>query len=109
VFDAVWKTGELAISDPKTRTLKNPLPTIEDAAQYYSHVSGIAVSKFLAAAKSFSVDVQMRRADALVRAYRIDSTPSMVINGKYRISAQSAGGMKQMIELAKWLVAKETK
>jgi hypothetical protein len=31
------------------------------------------------------------------------------VNGKYRITGQSAGGMPQMIELAKWLVAKESK
>jgi thiol:disulfide interchange protein DsbA len=109
MFDAVWKTGELAISDPKTHALKNRLPTIEDAARYYNRVSGIAVDKFLAASKSFSVDVAMRRYDALVLAYHIDGTPSLVVNGKYRITGQSAGGMPQMIELAKWLVAKESK
>ena len=109
MFDAVWKTGELAISDPKTHALRNPMPTIEDAAKYYNHISGIPVDKFLAAAKSFSVDVQMRRDDALVMAYHIDGTPSLVVNGKYRISVQSAGGMKEMIEVAKWLVAKESK
>jgi protein dithiol oxidoreductase (disulfide-forming) len=109
MFDAVWKTGELAISDPKTHALRNPLPTIEDAARYYNRISGVAVDKFLSAAKSFSVDVQMRRADALATAYHIDSTPSLVVNGKYRISVQSAGGMKEMIEVAKWLVAKESK
>jgi thiol:disulfide interchange protein DsbA len=109
MFDAVWKTRELAISDPKTNTLKRPLPTIEDAARYYNHISGIAVDQFLAASKSFSVDVAMRRDDALILAYHIDSTPSLVVNGKYRITGQSAGGMQQMMELAKWLVAKESK
>ena len=109
VFDAVWKTGELAITDPKTNTLKNPLPTIEDAARYYNHISGIPVDKFLNAAKSFAVDTQMRRDDALIIAYHIDGTPSLIVNGKYRITGQSAGGMPQMIEVAKWLVAKESK
>jgi thiol:disulfide interchange protein DsbA len=108
MFDAVWKTGELAISDPKTHVLKNPLPTIEDAARYYNRISGIAVDQFLAASKSFSVDAAMRRSDALVLAYHIDGTPSLVVNGKYRITGESAGGMQQMIELAKWLVAKES-
>jgi thiol:disulfide interchange protein DsbA len=109
MFDAVWKTGELAITDLKTNTLKHPLPTIEDAARYYNHISGIAVDKFLAASKSFAVDVAMRRADALRVAYHVDSTPTLIVNGKYRITGQSAGGMPQMIELAKWLVAKESK
>ena len=109
MFDAVWKTGELAISDPKSHALKRPLPTIEDAARYYNRISGIAVDKFLNASKSFAVDVQMRRDDSLVLAYHIDGTPSLVVNGKYRITGQSAGGMTQMIELAKWLVKKESK
>jgi protein dithiol oxidoreductase (disulfide-forming) len=109
MFDAVWKTGELAVSDPNTHALKRPLPTIEDAAHYYNHISGIAVDKFLAMANSMPVDMAMRRADALVLAYHIDGTPSLIVNGKYRITGQSAGGMKQMIELTKWLVAKESK
>jgi len=109
MFDAVWKTGELAISDPKTQRLKNPLPTIEDAARYYNHISGVPVQKFLDAAKSFAVDTAMRRDDALIMAYHIDGTPSLVVNGKYRITGQSAGGMPQMIEVAKFLVAQESK
>ncbi len=109
MFDAVWKTGELAITDPNTHALKNPLPTIEDAAQFYHRVSGVAVDKFLQTAKSFAVDVQMRRADALILAYHIDSTPSMVVNGKYRVTIQSAGGMEPMIRVTQWLVARESK
>jgi thiol:disulfide interchange protein DsbA len=89
--------------------LKRPLPTIEDAARYYNRISGIAVDQFLAASKSFAVDVAMRRYDALIPAYHVDSTPTLIVNGKYRITGQSAGGMQQMIELAKWLVAKESK
>jgi protein dithiol oxidoreductase (disulfide-forming) len=109
MFDAVWKTGELATSDLITHALKNPLPTIEDAARYYNHISGIPVAKFLDAAKSFAVDTLMRRDDALVHDYHIDGTPSLVVNGKYRISVQSAVGLPQMIEVAKWLVEKESK
>jgi thiol:disulfide interchange protein DsbA len=109
MFDAVWKTGELAISDPKTHRIKNPLPTIEDVAKYYNHISGVPVQKFLDTAKSFAVDTAMRRDDALVLAYHIDGTPSLLVNGKYRITGQSAGGMQQMIEVAKYLVAQESK
>ena len=109
MFDAVWKTGELAISDLTTHTLKSPLPTIEDAAKFYNRISGIDIQKFLATSRSFSVEVEMRKYDRLIMTYHVDGTPTMIINGKYRISIQSAGGMKEMIELAKWLVAKESK
>jgi len=109
VFDAVWKTGELAISDPKTHQIKHPLPTIEDVAKYYNHISGVPVQKFVDTSKSFAVDTAMRRDDALVLSYHIDGTPSLVVNGKYRITVQSAGGTAQMIEVAKYLVAQESK
>jgi thiol:disulfide interchange protein DsbA len=109
IFDAVWKTGELAVSDPKTHVLKSPLPTIEDAARYYNHLSGVAVDQFVTTSRSFAVDVQMRRADRLITAYHVDSTPTLIVNGKYRISGQSAGGMQQMIDIARYLVAKESK
>jgi hypothetical protein len=31
-----------------------------------------------------------------------------VVNGKYRLDVQSAGGPDQVIELVKWLVARES-
>jgi protein dithiol oxidoreductase (disulfide-forming) len=110
MFDAVWKTGELAISDPKNTQLKSRLPTIEDAARFYNRISGIAADKFIAASNSFSVDVKMRTDDSLMVAYHADGTPTLIVNGKYRISVESAArSMPRMIEIAEWLVAKESK
>jgi thiol:disulfide interchange protein DsbA len=109
MFEAVWTTGELAITDPSTHTLKKTLPTIEDAARYYNQISAVPVDKFLETAKSFAVDTQMSRYDSLIYAYHVDGTPSLIVNGKYRITGQSAGGNAQMIEVAKYLVAQESK
>jgi thiol:disulfide interchange protein DsbA len=109
MFDAVWKTGELAISDLNTHQLKRPAPTIDDAAKFYARSAGVKVDSFLAAAKSFAVDLKMRRADELAMAYHTDRTPTIIVNGKYRLHAESAGGYDELIELVKWLVAKESK
>jgi len=43
-----------------------------------------------------------------VKDYRVQGTPTVVVNGKYRVDVQSAGGPDQVIELVKWLVAKES-
>jgi thiol:disulfide interchange protein DsbA len=109
MFDAVWKTGELALADPSTRRVKNPLPTIEEAARFYNRHSGVKIEDFLAAAKSFSVDVKMKAADEFIRAYGVNSTPTIVVNRRYRLDAQSAGGYDQLIELVTWLVTKDKK
>ena len=109
MFDAVWKPGgELAISNPTTRQLKKPLPSIEDAARWYNKRAGVAVDKFVSTANSFAVDVKMKAADDLIAAYQVDRTPTIIVNGRYRLHAESAGGYDQLIELVKYLVAKET-
>jgi protein dithiol oxidoreductase (disulfide-forming) len=108
MFDAVWKSGELAVFDPRTQRIKVPAPSIADAAQFYARVAGVKQETFLATAGSFGVDVKMRQADQLIRAEQIDSTPTIVVNGKYRVTVVSAGGDDQLIELVKWLVAQES-
>jgi len=108
MFDAVWTTGELATTDPSTGSLKSHMPTLEDAARFYEKRAGVPTAKFLATAKSFGVDTQVRHDEELIKAYGIDRTPTIVVNGKYRLHVQSAGGTEQLIELVKWLVAKES-
>ena len=109
MFNAVWQSGQLSVVDPATGRVKSPAPTIEDAAKFYKAQAGVPVDKFLATAKSFSVDVKVRAAEGLIQAYRVDRTPTIIVNGKYRLHTESAGGGDQLIELVKWLVAKESK
>ena len=109
MFDAVWKSGELSTYDLKASGLKprSAWPTIEDAAKFYARY-GVDPKEFVGVANSFTVNTKMKRADDLMKAYGVDSTPTMIVNGKYRFTASSAGGYAQSIELTQWLVAKET-
>lgn len=107
IYDAVWTTGELAVVDRRTRRLKNPPPTIEDVARFHARNGDATEADFLAAAKSFEVAMNMQGADHLIETWRIDRTPSIVVNGKYRLHVQSAGGTEELIELVKWLVTHE--
>ena len=108
MFDATWKSGEMATYDLQTGRLKAHAawPTIEDAAKFYAKF-GVDPKEFLAVANSFTVNTQMKRADDLIKAYGVDGTPTMIVNGKYRYGATTAGGYEQALELTQWLVAKE--
>lgn len=108
VFDAVWGSGELAVSDPASGRLKQHPPTIEDAARFYQQHAGVPAAKFVSTSKSFQVDGCVRRSEDLVRAFGVDRTPTIIVNGKYRVNVESAGGPDQVVELVKWLVAKES-
>jgi thiol:disulfide interchange protein DsbA len=107
MFAAVWKTGELGTMDPATRGLKRTMPTIEDAAKFYARVGGVPAERFLAAAHSFSMELDMKRADERIVALQADSTPTLVIDGRYRVSEESAGGFQQLVDVAHWLLAKD--
>jgi thiol:disulfide interchange protein DsbA len=105
VFDAIWKTGELAIMDPVTHVPKALMPTVVDVAKFYARKTGVKPEAFLDAAHNFSVDARLREADAQIRAYQADGTPTVIVDGKYRVTPQSAGGSEPFIRLVKWLVA----
>jgi protein dithiol oxidoreductase (disulfide-forming) len=100
IFDAVWKSGELAIT-------RRPLPSIEDAARVYARLTGVKPETFLATAHSFSVDMKIKAADAQILAMQVPGTPCLIVNGKYRVSTENKieGGP---IELVKFLVARES-
>jgi thiol:disulfide interchange protein DsbA len=108
MFDAIWTTGELGVSDPQTRRLKTKLPTIDDAAKFYQRVTGVKAADFVNASKSFGVDLKMRQADSQIVAMQVSSTPTLVINGKYRINNENLTTADDIIELVKFLVARES-
>src|SRR5262245_25481336 len=107
MYDAVWKSGELAVSDPVSHRLKNPQPTLEAAARWYARVAGIKPEAFLTAAKSFSVEMKMKAADTQVAAMQVPGTPCLVVNGKYRLLLDSLNKAEEVIDLVNFLVAKE--
>jgi thiol:disulfide interchange protein DsbA len=107
MYDAIWTTRELGVSDPVTHRPKSKLPTIEDIARFYQRVEGVKPEAFVAASKSFSVDLKMRQADAQIKAMQIPSTPTMVVAGKYRLNHENLSS-DNMIALINYLVAKES-
>jgi thiol:disulfide interchange protein DsbA len=108
MFDAVWTTSELATTDT-SGGLKSHMPTIEDAAKFYEKQTKIPAAKFVATSKSFGVDSQVRIDEEKLKQYGVDRTPTLVVNGKYRVVVQSAGSEEKTVELVNWLVAKESK
>jgi len=83
-----------------------PLRSIDDLAGFYAQ-HGVDKTKFLAESASFEVESKLSRAKEIARKDGIDGTPSIVVNGKYRVTGASAGGYPQLIELVDWLVEKE--
>jgi thiol:disulfide interchange protein DsbA len=108
MYDAVWKTNELSALKAGGAGLKpvSALPSLDDAANVYAKF-GADPKEFVAVANSFTINTKVKRSDELVKNYGIEETPTIVVDGKYRLTPRSAGGYDQVVELTKWLVSKE--
>ncbi len=58
--------------------------------------------------KSFAVETRLTQARKRVIAYQIDSTPTLVVNGKWRVSSDGMSSHEEMIAVLKYLVQKES-
>ncbi len=109
MFVAIWETHELATIDPTTNRPKRNPPTIEDAAKFYARVAGVKTQDFLQAANSFGVTTQMNQADAQVHGWMVGGTPTIVVNGKYRVEPYDDQGQERnVIAIVRFLVKKES-
>lgn len=108
MFIAIWDTGELGIQEKGTTRLKKTLPSMEDIARFYQRVTGTNPQNFVAASKSFSVDLKIRQAEAQILAMKVTSTPTLIVNGKYMINNSGMESDEDIISVVKFLVAKET-
>ena len=69
--------------------------------------NGIDAGEFDKAFDSFGVNSMVRQADARMRGARINGTPSLMVNGKYRIDTRKAGSQANMLKIAEFLAEKE--
>lgn len=86
---------------------KNIIRDMDELATFYSQF-GVDKEKFLSTSRSFAVDGKLRKDQALIKSYGITGTPSMVLNGKYRISGNAAvASYDVMFDIVDYLVELE--
>lgn len=68
---------------------------------------GIDKAKAESAYNNFSVASQVQLAKARAKGYKIEGTPEVIVNGKYRISTTMAGNHENVLKVADYLIAKE--
>ena len=86
-----------------------PLHTIEDLANLFYANYGANPGNFLSTATSFVVEGDLARGNDLVRAYHVDATPTLIVEGKYRVTAvpDRGVGFPEMVQIALDLVKQE--
>ncbi len=78
----------------------------DDIADVYTPF-GVTRESFVATAESFAVDSRMRRNRSETTRLGIRSTPTMVVQGKWRISPNAFSTYEEMLEAVSYLVERE--
>ena len=68
---------------------------------------GISEADFMNAYNSFSVQTNLQKADELMRRYKVEGVPLLVINGKYLTDVSMAGSPANVISIVNDLAASE--
>jgi len=84
----------------------NQLNTVDKIAAFFQQ-HGVSKDEFTKAFSSFAVESKLQRADLLNRRYRVNSVPTLIVNGKYLTDQNSAGGEPQLFSLIGELAAHE--
>ncbi|HEX6999408.1 MAG TPA: thiol:disulfide interchange protein DsbA/DsbL [Gammaproteobacteria bacterium] len=84
----------------------NPLDTEERLAEFFGRF-GVDRAAFEQAFDSYEVHQGLQRAEELNRRYRIQSVPSVVVNGKYTSNATMAGDYDRLLALVDFLAESE--
>lgn len=80
--------------------------SIDDLADVYASL-GVNRTKILDAMNGFTVSAKLNRAKQFALRTGVNSTPTMIINGTYRVLGGPGGGQKGILTTTDFLVAKE--
>ncbi|MEN1728786.1 MAG: thiol:disulfide interchange protein DsbA/DsbL [Pseudomonadota bacterium] len=98
VHEAVFR----AFHDERRR-----IRSIDDLAAVYAENAEIEADAFVSTAGSFAVDSSLRKNRSDLIRFGIRSTPTMVVQGKWRISPNAFNSYEQMLAAVDFLVAQE--
>jgi len=81
-----------------------PINSMNEIADFYAQ-HGANREQFLKIANSPEVDAQIKKDFALIQAWGVDGTPTIVVDGKYR--SANIKNFPELVDLTKWLVQQE--
>lgn len=87
-----------------------PLTDLQSLANNFYAGQGANPASFLSTASSFVVDNQIAHGNQLVRDYGVSATPTLIVNGKYRVEMNSDKhiGPAEAVDIVLQLVKQES-
>ena len=121
VLNASWETGARAyytaealgvldrVHEPIYDAIHEKRQRLTSEGSFGKFFAGFGVDEqdFHKTFNSFAVDSKVRRAQQMTRRYRIEGTPSVVINGRWLTGPGMTGSYEKLLQVMDFLIAKE--
>ena len=78
----------------------------DDLAEFFTQY-GVTEDEFRKQFNSFAVNSRLSQVDAKIRGYGARGVPGIVVNGKYLVTAATAGGNNNIYSVVDYLIKKE--
>ena len=85
---------------------KQPLDNRKDLMKFFEKY-GVSNDDFNKTYDSFAVQTLLRKSQVMQQRYGVRGTPTVIVNGKYRVSASLAGSRENVIKVIEALVERE--
>jgi protein dithiol oxidoreductase (disulfide-forming) len=100
-FDEIHRRNNILLSptgnDAQTQSLQ----------QAFAVANGVKEADFKREYSGFAVNTRLQRAEEVMRRYRVESVPLVIVNGKYQTDVGMAGSAEKLVSLIDDLVAAE--
>jgi len=75
--------------------------------EYFFKGFGVGKEKYLSVSNSFGVNNAVKQADNRMRQWTITGVPTLIVNGKYKISGTREVGTDRLLDVVDFLIEKE--
>jgi len=86
---------------------KQRLLSEDDQKDFLVEHGNITEKQFDKVHESFTVKSRMKQGDKRIRSFKISGVPALIVNGKYVVSASTAGGQDKMTAVVDFLIEQE--
>jgi len=75
--------------------------------EYFFKGFGVEKEKYLSVSNSFGVNNAVKQADNRMRQWTITGVPTLIVNGKYKVSGTREVGTDRLLDVVDFLIEKE--
>ena len=92
-FTAIWREGRILLGNSEV--------------EYFFKGFGIEKERYLSVSNSFGVNNAVKQANNRMRQWTVTGVPTIIVNGKYKVSGTREIGTSKLLDVVDFLIEKE--